>query len=315
MKVLVLGGCGYIGAQLVPVLLSCGHKVDVLDNMWFGDGGLPKDNGALSVQWGDAHPGNIVFEKYEAVIHLACMTNNVMCELNPYLDYAKNRLQFANVVSFAKMRGVKRFIYASSVAAYGSSNDFATEEWRLRPTTLYGASKAYCEAKALAQQNDKFSVTIVRSASVVGTSMNMRFDTTMNKMTHEPLVITVEGGQQWRSHVAMPDLCEFYKMVLALPSERTRGIFNVVGENLMVGESASLVAEVTGAEIAYGGRTDQRSYKVSGEKAAEVLGFRPQYGLKRAVSDIHERLKAGYWKDSFGQNAHPKYQRMRYDLD
>ena len=305
MRVLVPGGCGYIGAQLVPVLLSRGHTVRVLDNQWFGDGGLPKDNEHLSVFAVDASK-----KPYDAVIDLAGLTNNAMCELNPVLDHRNNRARFVVWLRNAQDRGVQHYIYASSVAAYGSSHEPLTEDAPLRPTTLYGASKAFCEWKALRFQSTGLAVTIVRAASVVGASMNMRFDTTMNKMTHDAVrngVIRVNGGNQVRTHVSIKDLCDFYVMCL---EGKITGTYNVVDANMTVGESAQLVGGLSGASITYGGPTDQRSYMVDGAKA-RALGWEPKYGIENAVRDILVRLKSSYWDDS---TTNDKYQRMRYDI-
>ena len=312
MRVMVPGGCGYIGAQLVPVLLSRGHTVSVVDEMWFGGGSLPRDNDRLSSSMMSALPENVEFENHDAVIDLAGMTNNSMCELNPVLDHQNNRVRFDKFTRSARSNGIKHFIYASSLAAYGSTKTPATEDTPLRPTTLYGASKAYCESQALRLQSDEFAVTIVRAASVVGASMNMRFDTTMNKMTHDAErygQIQVNGGIQVRTHVSIKDLCDFY--CLCLESKETHGqVYNVVDKNMTVGESAELVAGLSGASITYGGRVDQRSYVVDGAKA-RVIGWEPKHGIENAVRDILVRLRSSYWEDS---TTNDKYQRMRYDI-
>ena len=117
MRVMVPGGCGYIGAQLVPVLLSRGHTVSVVDEMWFGGGSLPRDNDRLSSSMMSALPENVEFENHDAVIDLAGMTNNSMCELNPVLDHQNNRVRFDKFTRSARSNGIKHFIYASSVAA------------------------------------------------------------------------------------------------------------------------------------------------------------------------------------------------------
>jgi nucleoside-diphosphate-sugar epimerase len=226
-----------------------------------------------------------------------------MCELNPVLDHEINRISIRDMKRF--IRG--RFIYASSVAAYGSSDKPVTEDTPLAPTTLYGASKAYCESVLP-------EAIHVRSASVCGYSLNQRFDLTINQMTHDAVrkgVITVNGGEQVRSHIHIKDLCDFYCMLLTAPIEKVRGqAFNVVAANMPVIDSAKLVQEVTGAIIDQKPRSDNRSYMVSGAKAEAVLGWKPKHPLKHAINDMKIRLEDGYWKDS----DHPRYRRMHYGI-
>ena len=314
MNVLVPGGCGYVGAMLVPWLLAAGHKVTVYDAMWFGRGHLPGDNGNLTVVKGDVRYQKL-FRKAckgkDAVIYLAGLTKDAMCIAEPLLHDDVNRAAFPNVLQIAQDEGVKRFIFASSVAAYGSSDDDATEEEALEPTTLYGHAKDHCEAWLFASRAGSFAATAVRSASVCGYSPRMRFDTTVNMMTHDAMrrgVITVNGGKQKRSHIHIKDLCDFYQLLLDVSAERISGqSFNVVLENQSVMQSAQLVADVTGAKIEVHERTDNRSYTVDGSKAALVLGYAPKRTIESAVCDIQSRFDAGYWKDSA---TNPDYQNV-----
>lgn len=318
MNVLVPGGCGYVGAMLVPHLLSEGHKVTVIDLQWFGNAWLPEDNGKLKVLRQDISNIDAFHElckEHEAIIYLAGLTNNDFYEKERTLGDMVNRNIFPYIIDAAKSAKVKRFIFASSVAAYGSSDHDATENEMIEPTTLYARAKAFCEYEALLHTEPSFAVTITRSASVCGESSRMRFDTTVNKMTHDamraPHVITVNGGEQKRSHIHMHDLCRAYKRLLNVPSEVVEGeIFNLVGENQTVMQTAEIVSECTGAALERRPRSDNRSYSVSGEKARKALDFVPRKTVREAVEYMVMHFRGGKWKDT----SHPNYMNFCADV-
>ena len=307
-RILIPGGCGYVGAVLAPHLLAEGHIVTVFDSMLFGDGGLPQENDHLTTIKGDIRDAE-AFEKacegQEAVIYLAGVTNNDLCG-NP-AAVGINATAFPICISGAKRAGVKRFVLASSVAAYGSSRGDATENEILIPTTKYAQAKHFCETWANLMKSKDFCVTITRSASVCGVSSRMRFDTTVNKMVHDACktgVITVYGGEQKRSHISIQDICRAYKQLMILPPEVIAGeTFNYVAENLTVKELAMMVAEVTGAKCLFKERSDDRSYSVSGEKARRILGFEPKQTIREVVEYMTTLFQGGYWKDT----SAPKY--------
>ena len=318
MNILVTGGAGFIGARLVPMLLADGHKVTVMDTMYFGDGDLPQNDNLEILMAGmrdirgpalyDACKGK------DAVIYLASLSNNAMCELNPVLEHQVNREAFKSAIYAAKIAGVRRFIYASSVAAYGSSNEPVTEDVPLRPTTLYAAGKAFCESVLFQANSDKFVTVAVRSASVCGYSANMRFDVTVNKMVRDAMmkgVITVNGGEQRRSHIHIDDVCDFYRLLLSAQAGYISGqAFNLVAENSTVANIAKTVCDICNARVDFGVRVDNRSYMVSGDKAVERLGFQPKRSISQAVAEMEIKFRAGYWKDT----SHPRFERMTYDL-
>lgn len=313
MKVLIPGGASYVGAWLVPHLLADGHVVTVYDSLLFGSGDLPDNDKCRLIKadvrdekaWQDA------CKDQEAVIYLASISRELMCQNNEKLAYAVNVESFRPAVTAAKEAGVKRFIYGSSVAVYGSSDHDAKEDEPLAPSTIYGRGKAACEAILAEYQSDAFSCTVTRSASVCGYSPRQRFDLTINKMVHDAVrlhEIKVAGGDQKRSHIAINDLARFYRRLLDAPTRLVAGqTFNVAIENQRVKDSAAMVARIVGnTSINIGPRTDDRSYSVDGDKARDLLGF---YGylLESAVRDLKTRLDAGYWKDSL---TNPIYQNM-----
>lgn len=313
MKILVPGGCGYVGAMLVPWLLADEHRVTVLDTQWFGHG-HPCDNESLRVIKGDVRDTRNFRDAcvgQDAVIYLASLSNNAMCEREPHLADAVNRDSVPSALFSARIAGVKRFIYASSVAAYGSSNADAKETEPLAPTTPYATAKEYGESWTKHYNADDFITVVARSASVCGYSPHQRLDLTVNMMVHDAMrrgVIKVNGGQQKRCHIHIHDICRAYRMLLGAPAEKIAGqAFNFVAENATVLATAKLVAEETGARLEIGPATDDRSYTVDGTKAREVLGFRPQRTVREAVRDLKARFDSGMWPDSL---TNPAYQNL-----
>ena len=287
--------------------------------MLFGNGGLPDNDKCrlIKADVRDVDAWTKACEGQEAVIYLASISRELMCQNNEKLAYAVNVESFRPAVIAAKEAGVKRFIYGSSVAVYGSSDHEMSENEPLAPTTIYGRGKAACEEilRDLGPSSE-FSVTITRSASVCGYSPRQRLDLTLNRMAHDAAklrLIKVEGGAQKRSHVSIKDLTRFYRLLLDLPPSRINGeIFNVVETNQRVKESAMMVARVVGhTAIEVGPRTDDRSYAVDGSNAKSTLGFEIKNPIEDAVRDIAVRVEAGYWKDSL---TNPVYQNMVPEL-
>jgi nucleoside-diphosphate-sugar epimerase len=175
------------------------------------------------------------------------------------------------------------------VAAYGSPEDEAAETRFLAPSTLYGHAKQYCENWLLGLQSDDFICTITRSASVCGSSPTMRWDVTVNKMIHDGLKgsIKVNGGSQFRCHVHIQDLCDFYELLLEAPEEKVRGeVFNVVETNEAIRDTAEAVGKIIGCPVIYGPATDDRSYMVSGNKARSILGWKPKRSYTEAITEV-----------------------------
>lgn len=294
---------------MVPHLLAAGHRVTVYDCQYFGSGHLPGSCRLIKGEVCDTYTFREACKWQDAVIFLAGITNNTMCERAPVLAQNINIDAFRPCVRAAKDSGVKRFIYASSVAVYGSSEEDATEDHPLEPTTLYAKAKAACEDILRDYQSRDFATTIVRSASVCGYSPKQRLDTTINMMTHHASrlhLIKVAGGAQKRSHISIKDITRLYSRLLDLPAERSSGqTFNAVTENQRVKESAMLVARVIGhTAIDVGPRTDDRSYSVDGSHAKRILDFAPKHSIDEAISDMKTRFVAGYWPDSLANEAY-----------
>lgn len=299
MKILVPGGAGYIGAQLVPFLLADGHEVTVLDTQWFGSGHLPDNPKCHSVKgdvrdWGSYRD---LARGQEAVIWLAGITNNDMCMKNPELSKSVNIDCFRPCVEISMEEEVGLFVYASSVAAYGSSEKVMEETDSLNPETPYAEAKVICEEILETFQSDTFTTVITRSASVCGPSMNMRHDITVNRMVHDGRegVVTVNGGSQFRCHIHMEDIVNFYRWILQAPEESIAGeTFNVVDVNEHVMETAMLVCRTLSnrPRIEVKIATDSRSYRVSPTKMNRA-GFYVKKPIEHAIRMIEART----WRD------------------
>jgi len=326
VTVLVTGSSGYVGSLLVPFLLADGHEVVGYDTGWFGDGFLPKDNGRFRAIVGDIRDPialELALFGVDAVIHLACVSNDHSCQLDEALSTSINLDAFEPLVLAAKRAGVKRFIYASSSSVYGVSDVIdVREDHPLVPLTLYNRYKGMCEPLLLKHQADDFECVIVRPATVCGYAPRMRFDLTVNILTaHAALKgeITVFGGRQRRPNLHVVDMCRCYRLLLAAPAGLIAGqIFNVGAQNLEVSEIAERVRAIACRELKIGcsiktePSTDTRSYHVNSDKIRDMLGFAPRFSVEEAVQDLCIRFRMGMWKDAL---SNPVYTNVKQLVD
>jgi nucleoside-diphosphate-sugar epimerase len=314
-NVLVTGGAGYVGNLLVPQLLEDGHKVIVYDIMYFGKDALPLDNPGLSVIEGDirdtAKLGRAC-EGVDAVIHLACISNDPSFELDESLSTSINYDCFEPMVVAAKEVGVKRFIYASTSSVYGVSDaPEVREDHPLVPLTHYNRFKGMCEPLLFKHQGPDFTCVTIRPSTVCGYSPRARLDLTVNILTNHAVnkgKITVFGGDQYRPNLHIKDMVRLYQMMLALPPEKIAGeTFNVGYRNLSVMEIAKQVKKVVEEEYPELGdieivRTpsdDNRSYRVTSDKIKNMLGFEPIFTVEDAIRDLCNAFREGKLPDSF----------------
>ncbi|MBI4763530.1 MAG: SDR family oxidoreductase [Deltaproteobacteria bacterium] len=308
-KVLVTGGAGYVGAVLVPKLLKEGYQVKVVDLYIFGEKVLDqvKDHPGLEQIRGDIRNRSL-FEKIipgsDAVIHLACISNDPSFELDPVLGKSINYDAFLNLVDISRQSGVQYFIYASSSSVYGvKEEDQVTEDLPLEPLTDYSKYKALCEEYLNARKGPMTSL-IIRPATVCGYSPRLRLDLTVNILTHHALInkqITVFGGDQQRPNIHIEDMTDLYLEALKWPAEEINGkIYNAGYQNHTVMDLARSVRRVVGDEVAIktSPTNDIRSYRVSSEKIKQERGFIPQYTIENAVQDLMTAFQAGKVPDS-----------------
>jgi len=311
--ILVTGGAGYVGSELVPQLLEDGYRVRVLDLCLFGaealDEARARHGDALELVRGDLRDPALVASAVrgvDMVIHLACISNDPSFELDPGLSRSINFDAFEPLVRLSKAAGVRRFIYISTSSVYGvSDSPNVTEEHPLVPLTDYNKFKGLCEPILLAEQAPGFTTVIIRPATICGMSRRLRLDLSVNILTNHAVnngVIKVFGGAQRRPNIHIQDVCALYRQLLTEPDEKIAGeIFNAGHENCSIADLAGRVADVVTRELP--GRppiriettatNDLRSYHVSSEKIARVLGFRPRRTIEDAVTDLCDAFRGG----------------------
>jgi nucleoside-diphosphate-sugar epimerase len=308
-NVLVTGGAGYVGSLLVPQLLDAGYKVTALDIMYFGDHFLPKSNQNLKLVKGDIRDTGKLAEEFkgiEAVINLACISNDASFELDEKLSTSINLDAFEPMVVAAKKAGVKRFIYCSSSSVYGvSESPDVTEDHPLVPLTLYNKYKGMCEPLLFKHQSPEFVCVTIRPATLCGYAPRQRLDLSVNILTNHAInagKITVFGGSQKRPNLHIQDMVDLYKLLLEVSDEKIAGqTFNAGVQNLSIMEIAQIAKRVVQEEFPEKGdipivttpTDDIRSYHVNSDKIKRVLGFQPKRNIEDAVRDLCKAFKAG----------------------
>ncbi len=326
-NILVTGGAGYVGSVLVPQMIRVGYNVTVLDLYLYGEDVLSevKGNSNLKEIKGDIRDQSVLkkaLEGQDAVIHLACISNDPSYELNPDLGKSINYDAFVRLVPMAKEAGVKRFIYASSSSVYGiKEEENVTENLPLQPLTDYSKFKALCEEELLKYKSDDFCVLILRPATVCGYAPRLRLDLTVNILTNHAVQnkkIKVFGGNQRRPNIHIKDICDLYIKSLNYPSDKINGkIFNAGYENHKVTEIADMVRNIIDPEgilIETTPTDDNRSYHISSGKIKEELGFEPTHTIEDAIQDLKLAFDSGKILNSMTEKRYYNIKTMQ-DID
>jgi nucleoside-diphosphate-sugar epimerase len=321
--ILVTGGAGYVGSVLTPLLIKEGYDVRVLDLFIYGEHVLDevKGNPKLQIIKGDIRDVELLKKSLagvDAVIHLACISNDPSFELNPDLARTINYDAFIPLVEISKASGVKRFIYASSSSVYGIKDEpNVTEDLPLEPLTDYSKYKAMCEEELEKHRSPGFTTLTIRPATVCGYSPRLRLDLSVNILTNHAInkgKITVFGGQQLRPNFHVRDCAELYIKCLELPAEKIDGkIFNAGYQNLSINRIAELVREVIGSDVAIEATPtdDNRSYHISSEKIKREIGFEPRYTIEDAVAELKEAFATGKIQDPMTNTLYYNIKRMQ----
>jgi nucleoside-diphosphate-sugar epimerase len=305
----------------VPKLLAQGHEVVVFDLLLFGTEGLPEGDDRLEIIEGDIRDVDAyraAVEGADAVINLACISNDPSFELDPSLSRKINFEAFEPMVKATVDAGVPLYIYASTSSVYGVSDaPEVTEDHPLVPVSDYNRFKGMTEPLLLKYRSDTFTPVIIRPATVCGYSPRTRLDLTVNILTNHAVnkgAITVFGGAQKRPNVHIDDITDLYVDLLhRWPAELIAGqTFNAGYENFTVRALADQVKSVVEDEfpelapidIVTTPSDDMRSYHVSSKKILDVLGWEPQRSIEDAVRDLCVAFREGRLPDSFDDDKY-----------
>ena len=319
-RIYITGGAGYVGAMLVPRLLEEGRTVTVIDLMIYGEDVL-KPHPKLTTIKGDIRDAALLKKTipgHDAVIHLACISNDPSFDLSPELGKSINLDAFRPLVEISTKAGVKRFVYASSSSVYGVKEEPNVHEaMSLEPLTDYSRFKMDCEKILAEYQSPDFTTVTIRPATVCGYSPRQRLDVVVNILTNlafHKREITVFGGKQLRPNIHIADMVESYIVLLNAPKEAVAGeIFNAGDENQSVLELAETVKAVIGDDVKLVATptNDNRSYHISSKKIAEKLGFVPTHTIRDAVEDLRRALEAGRLPNSLQDERYFNIKRMQ----
>lgn len=302
--IVVTGGAGYIGSTLTELLLTRGYEVTVLDRFFFGDTLADlQSSPKLHLTKGDIRTvPTSIFKGVEGVCDLAALSNDPTGELDPEKTFEINHRGRARVCKLAKEAGVSRYVLASSCSLYGYQDELVDETSPLHPLTTYAEANDLAEGSALAESDERFTVTALRQSTAYGLSRRMRFDLAVNGMTlalyKQGSVRIMRDGTQWRPMIHVRDTSRAFIIVLESESDKVnKEVFNVGSQeqNLQVLPLAKRLSEAVGIPFRedWYGDPDSRSYRVNFQKIRERLHYSTEFSPEDGAREIFAALKSG----------------------
>lgn len=320
MKVLVTGDRGYIGSVLVPLLLEAGHEVTGLDAGWFDGCDFGRAPSEYEQRTGDIrHAAADNLQGFEAVVHLAAVSNDPIGSLNPDATLSVNARGAIHMAKEAKEAGASRFVFASSCSLYGAGGDgLLDEESSFHPVTPYGVSKVQAEEGLSALADDDFSPTYLRNATAYGSSPRLRADIVVNNLTatavSQGAVRLQSDGRAWRPLVHVRDISG--AVLAALGAERRRvhdRAFNIGRDEdvLEIRQVAEAVSERANAPVTFadGAGADGRNYRVDFRRvSSELPEFVPAWRVADGIDELYKDMQ----RLQFGRDAYegPRFTRL-----
>jgi nucleoside-diphosphate-sugar epimerase len=326
MKVLLIGGAGYVGSVLTGELLERGYSVKVFDRFFFGDAGIAGHRDRVEIVRGDMREMKPeVLEDVGAVVNIGGLSNDPTAEYNPKANYEMNTLATKLSAELCKAAGVRRYVLASSCSIYDvgvreEDRDVVMDETtKIVPKAAYSVSKYEAEKILLGLAGKEFTPVILRKGTIYGFSPRMRYDLVVNTFVKDALskgaITPYFGGEMWRPMVDVRDAAKAYVALIEAEEDKVRGeVFNLVYRNFRISElalrvrSALLTAGVDVEIVPDYRYKGVRSYRVSGEKIKRVLGFAPTLGVEDSVTDMVEKIR----ENDYGDFDNPIYYNIRW---
>lgn len=304
MKILVVGGGGFVGCQLVPKLLEEGHKVSILDKLFFGEKPIEKFADKVELIKEDIRTFDpSLLDGFDAVVNLAAISQPDQEEkIDPNLYYEINHKGCVRVAELAKEAGVPRYIFTSTCSVYGFQEGIISEENEPNPLEAYGKSKVKAENDTLPLADDDFTVTILRPGTMYGFSPKMRFDLVVNGMTWAlqefGKINVMRDGDQWRPNVHVKDVARLISKLLETDRDKIQQeIYNVGAndQNYQILPLAKVIGDAVGIDydLDWYGEPDTRSYRVDFSKLKEELNFDIIHTVPEAAKNVYKALEEG----------------------
>lgn len=308
MKVLLIGGAGYVGSVLTEELVERGYSVKIFDRLYFGDIGLEKFADRIEIVHGDMRVlDSKVLEDIGVVVNIGGLSNDPTAEFNPKANYEMNTLATKLSAELCKKVGIKRYIFASSCSIYDvgvkdEDKDIIYDETaEVSPKAAYSSSKFEAEQILLSMQDENFSPVILRKGTIYGFSYRMRYDLVVNTFIKDAMtkgfITPYYGGEMWRPLVDIRDVAKAYIACIEGEEEKVRGeIFNVVYRNFRISELALRVqTALREINIPVEIKPDYRyrgvrSYRVSADKIKKTLNFTPAISVEDSVKNMIEKI-------------------------